>query len=89
MRFTQGVAHHVIGVVVDVLVRSAVDREEVSAPLIMTGGSESGIDLDVIIADPLSHTGSGCRFRSRACNIFCRNSPDSLFKLNTYCTRAP
>jgi hypothetical protein len=47
-RLTQGVAHHVIGVVVDVLVRSVVDIEDVSAPL--TGGGESGLDLDVIIA---------------------------------------
>ncbi len=48
VRLTQGVAHHVIGVVVDVLVRRAVDIEDVSAPL--TGGGESGLDLDVVIA---------------------------------------
>jgi hypothetical protein len=47
VRLTQGVAHHVISVVVDVLVRSAVEIEDVSAPL--TEGGEFGLDLDVII----------------------------------------
>ena len=41
-------AHHVIGVVVDVLVGRAVDIEDVGAPL--TGGGEPGLNLDVIIA---------------------------------------
>jgi hypothetical protein len=53
VRLTQGVAHHVIGVVVDVFVRRAVDIEDVSAPLALTGGyqkknkggGESGLDL--------------------------------------------
>ncbi len=50
VRLTQGVAHHVIGVVVDVLVGKAVDIEDVGAPL--TGGGEPGLNLDVIIATP-------------------------------------
>jgi hypothetical protein len=48
VRLTQGVAHHVIGVVVDVLVGRAVDIEDVGAPL--TGSGEPGLNLDVIIA---------------------------------------
>ena len=50
VRLTQGVAHHVIGVVVDVPVGKAVDIEDVGAPL--TGGGEPGLNLDVIIATP-------------------------------------
>ena len=48
VRLTQGVAHHVIGVVVDVLVGRAVDIEDVGSPL--TGSGEPGLNLDVIIA---------------------------------------
>ena len=48
VRLTQGVAHHIIGVVVDVLVGRAVDIEDVRA--LLTGGGEPGLDLDVIIA---------------------------------------
>ena len=47
VRLTQGVAHHVIGVVVDVLVGRAVDIEDVGA---LTGSGEPGLNLDVIIA---------------------------------------
>ncbi len=43
VRLTQRVAHHVIGVVVDVLVGRAIDIEDVGAPL--TGGGEPGLNL--------------------------------------------
>jgi hypothetical protein len=39
VRLTQGVAHHVIGVVVDVLVGRAVDIEDVGAPLTSLGST--------------------------------------------------
>ena len=57
VRVAQGVAHHVVGVVVDVLVSRAVDIENIGAPLV--GGAEPGFHLDVVIASRLD------RIRSR------------------------
>ena len=51
VRVAQGVAHHVVGVVVDVLVARAVDIEDVGAPLV--GGAEPGFHLDVVISGRL------------------------------------
>ena len=48
VRVAQAVAHHVVGVVVDVLEGEAVDIEDVRAPLV--GGVEPGLHLDVIVA---------------------------------------
>ncbi len=48
MGVTQGVAHHIVGVIVDVLVRGAVDVKDVGASL--AGGVEPGFHLDVVVA---------------------------------------
>ncbi len=47
MRVPQGVAHHIVGVIVDVLVRGAGDVEDVGAPLV--GGVKPGFHLDVVV----------------------------------------
>ena len=56
VRVAQGVAHHVVGVVVDVLVASAVDIENFGAPLV--GGAEPGFHLDLVVAGRLDRVHS-------------------------------